>query len=414
MISISEAIELVLARVRSGTSETVEMAEASGSTLAEDLQAAVDVPGFRNSQMDGFAVRASDLSGASARTPVILEEGKTVAAGSGKPGRLPAAVAIPIMTGAALPDDADAVVPIENTRAAGTGIEFSSSPDVDAFVRQPGMDLRQGETVLRRGRVLRPADIGLLASLGCEQVLRTQAPRVAILGTGDELVEVGKPLGFGQIHDSNAYVLAAAAAAAGAVPTRLGIIRDDRESLQAAFEATTGYDLVLSTGGVSVGKFDYVKEVLDGLGVDRLFWKVAQKPGKPVTFGQHSGGALFFGLPGNPVSAMVCFELYVAPAVRAILGQPDVFRPTIEVVLGEDIRTAERFEELVRCKRRVHGGEVVAHRAGSQNSGALHSLSHADCLVISPPGRSELSCGERMMALDLTAGSGFSAEHPFS
>jgi len=276
------------------------------------------------------------------------------------------------------------------------------------------MDLRQGETVLRRGRILRPADIGLLASLGCEKVLRTAAPRVAILGTGDELVEVGKPLGFGQIHDSNAYVLAAASEAAGAVPTRLGIIPDDRESLEAAFQATTAYDLVLSTGGVSVGKFDYVKEVLDGLGVDRLFWKVAQKPGKPVTFGQHSGGALYFGLPGNPVSALVCFELYVAPAIRAILGQTDVFRPTIQVELGEDISTTERFEELVRCKRSVQGSQILAHRAGSQNSGALHSLSHADCLVISPAGHGQLSSGSRMPALDLTAGSGFSANHPFS
>jgi molybdopterin molybdotransferase len=414
MISISEAIQLVLGRVRSGTSESVGVSEACGSTLAEDLQAGADVPGFRNSQMDGFAVRASDLSGASTRTPVILQAGETVAAGSGQPGRLPPAVAIPIMTGAALPDDADAVVPIENTRSVETGIEFTTSPDVDAFVRQPGMDLRQGETVLQRGRILRPADIGLLASLGCEKVLRTAGPRVAILGTGDELVEVGKPLGFGQIHDSNAYVLAAAAAETGAVPTRLGIIPDDRASLEAAFEATTDYDLVLSTGGVSVGKFDYVKEVLDGLGVDRLFWKVAQKPGKPVTFGQHSGGALFFGLPGNPVSAMVCFELYVAPAIRAILGQTDVFRPTIEVELGEDIRTTERFEELVRCKRSVESGHVLAYRAGSQNSGALHSLSHADCLVISPPGQGELSRGERTLALDLTAGSGFSTQHPFS
>ena len=414
MISISEAIQLVLGRVRAGASESVEMSEACGSTLAEDLRAGADVPGFRNSQMDGFAVRASDLTGASADTPIRLEEGMTVAAGSDEPGRLLPGGAIPIMTGAALPDDADAVVPVEDTRSADGKIEFTTNPPVNAFVRQPGMDLRRGETVLRRGRVLRPADIGLLASLGCETVLRSAPPRVAILGTGDELVEVGKPLGFGQIHDSNAYVLAAAAAAAGAVPTRLGIISDDRASLEAAFESVTGYDLVLSTGGVSVGKFDYVKEVLDGLGVDRLFWKVAQKPGKPVTFGQHSGGALFFGLPGNPVSAMVCFELYVAPAIRAILRQTAVFRPAIEVELGEDIRTTDRFEELVRCKRSVQGGQVLARRAGSQNSGALHSLSHADCLVISPPGKGELSSGERMLALDLTAGSGFRAEHPFS
>jgi len=414
MISISEAIQLVLARVRSGPSGSVEMSAACGSTLAEDLRAEADVPGFRNSQMDGFAVRAADLSGASAKEPVLLRAGKTVAAGTGAPGHLDPGVAIPIMTGAALPDGADAVVPVEDTRSAEASIEFTSSPEVDAFVRQPGMDLRRGETVLRRGRVLRPADIGLLASLGRENVLRTVPPRVAILGTGDELVEVGKPLGFGQIHDSNAYVLAAAAADAGAVPTRLGMIPDDPGALEEAFGGATGYDLVLSTGGVSVGKFDYVKEVLDGLGVDRLFWKVAQKPGKPVTFGQHSDGALFFGLPGNPVSAMVCFELYVAPAIRAILGQSGVFRPTIGVTLGEDLKTTTRFEELVRCKRRLEGDQIIVHRAGSQNSGALHSLSHADCLVISPPGRGELSSGERMQALDLTAASGFSAEHPFS
>ena len=393
------------------------MANSCGDTLAEDVVAAADVPGFRNSQMDGFALRAEDLSAACEANPVRLPVGAPIAAGATDPGTLQAGRTLPIMTGAALPAGADAVVPLEDAREAPDGIEFVTSPQAGSFIRPAGMDLRSGELVLPRGRVLQPADLGLLASLGLSAVRRVAPPRVAILGTGDELVGLGEPLGFGQIHDSNAYALAAACTDAGAVPTCLGIVGDTRAALQSALDQARAYDLVLTTGGVSVGKFDYVKEILDELGVRREFWKVAQKPGKPITFGAHPEGTLYFGLPGNPVSAMVCFELYVAPAIRAILGQSALFRPTVEVELGEDLRTSEKFEELVRCERR--GGETewrpapVVTLAGSQNSGALHSLSRAEYLAISRPGQSSFARGDCLEALDLKT-TRRTIRHPFS
>ncbi|MDG1958728.1 MAG: molybdopterin molybdotransferase MoeA [Candidatus Binatia bacterium] len=414
MISIGEAIQRVLARTKTGKIERVALGDACGSTLAGPVKAVVNVPSFRNSQMDGYAVRSRETASASTQSPIRLRKGPTVAAGSPKPGELPPGHAASVMTGAALPDGADAVIPIEDLREMADGVHISARVEAGCFIRPAGIDLAAGETVLLGGSQLRPADIGLLASLGCTEVERVTPPRVAILGTGDELVSVGKPLGFGQIHDSNAHALAAAVQVCGGQPHYLGIVRDTKSALTEAFRSAATYDLVISTGGVSVGKFDYVKEVLEDLGVERSFWKVAQKPGKPVTFGQQGDGALFFGLPGNPVSAMVCFEIYVGPAIRSILGRRDLFRPTIKVVLAEDMGTSERFHELVRCQRSVVGGAVTATLAGNQNSGALHSLARADCLVLSPPGRKRLHSGEEHLALDLSSDTNFSSIHAFS
>lgn len=414
MISIAEAIRRVLAQTRPGRPESVPLVEACGRTLANPIRASVDVPSFRNSQMDGYAVRTMDLHEVSAAAPIVLGLGPTVAAGASDPGHLKSRTAAPIMTGAALPEGADAVIPIEDTAEVPGGVRISTRPAPGTFVRPAGIDLQSGETVLAAGRQLRPADIGMLASLGQTAIETVASPTVAILGTGDELVSVGQPLGFGQIHDSNAYALAAAVKVCGGRPDYLGIVRDTKDELRAAFRKAARYDFVISTGGVSVGKFDYVKEVLDELDVVREFWRVAQKPGKPVTFGRQDEGALFFGLPGNPVSAMVCFELYVAPAIRSTLGRREVFRPTIRVGLAEDMGNSERFHELLRCKRTETEGQSIASLAGSQNSGALHSLSRADCLVLSPPGRRTLRAGEDHEALDLSSDIKFSSKHPFS
>jgi len=255
-------------------------------------------------------------------------------------------------------------------------------------------------------------DAGILASIGFAQVPVSRRPRVAILGTGDELVPLGRRLETGQIHDSNAYTLAAAVEEIGGLPERMGIVPDERRSLHEVLQKAASFDAVLSTGGVSVGDFDHVKEVMDEIGLTRRFWKVAQKPGKPITFAAREG-CLYFGLPGNPVSAMVCFSLYVAPALRAALGRRDIHAPAVGVTVGEAVRTARDLTELVRCTLRPEGDVLVARPTGSQSSGVLRSLSLADGLLLSPPGRDGFEPGERATALRLREGIDLSETHAF-
>jgi molybdopterin molybdotransferase len=236
---------------------------------------------------------------------------------------------------------------------------------------------------------------------------------VGILGTGDEIVPVGESLRLGQVHDSNAYALAAAVGEVGGLATRLGIVPDERSVTRQALADALRYDVVLSTGGVSMGDYDYVKEVMAEVGLERRFWRVAQKPGKPITFavGQNS---LYFGLPGNPVSAMVCFVLYVGPALRRMMGSRAVFPPTASVTMSEDVSTAKGLTELVRCVLDPGPGGFHARPTGTQSSGALRSLSLAQALVISPPGTECLMRGSRATALLLGAASSPVNDHPFS
>lgn len=412
MISIGDALELVLAETGPLEAEFVPLETADGRILAQNVEAPHDVPGFANSQMDGFGVRTADLAGATAAAPVRLAVVATIAAGKPYDGEVRPGTSVRIMTGAPVPAGVDAVIPIEEVTADHDSVEVSDSCAPGRFVRAAGEDLRRGETVLERGRRLRPADAGLLASMGCAKVPVTRRPRVAILGTGDELVPITEPLGPGQIHDSNAYTLAAAVREVGGIPERLGIIRDDRESLRAALVEASACDAVLSTGGVSVGDFDHVKDVMDELGLERRFWQVAQKPGKPITFAAQKG-CLYFGLPGNPVSAMVCFALYVAPALRATLGRPDIHAPAILVTVGEAVRTARDLTELVRCTLRAEGDVVVARKTGSQSSGVLRSLSLADGLLVSPPGCEGFEKGDRAKALQIRGTADFAKSHVF-
>ena len=412
MISIAEAIAQVLSAVVATPVEEVGLARAAGRVLAEEVRAPFDIPPFANSQMDGFAVRSADLAGAGAASPVALEVRGTIAAGDRPDGVVGPGTVIRIMTGAPIPAGADAVVKVEDTSTEGTTVRFRHAPQLGEFIRPVGEDLRAGEQVLLPGRLLRAADVGLLASIG-RPTLRIRArPRVAVMATGDELVALGTALEPGQIYNSNAYALAAAVEEIGGDATILGIVRDDQDALRAAFAATRGFDAILSTGGVSVGDFDFVKQIMDEIGLERRFWQVAQKPGKPITFAARDG-QLYFGLPGNPVSSLVCFVLYVAPALRRALGLAQLFAPTVEVEMEHGVKTARGLCELVRCTLRRDGGRLLAAPTGTQSSGALRSLSLADCLAISPPGRDELAAGARADALLLDAGSGVAATHPF-
>lgn len=413
MISIAEAIDLVLSAVVPVAVEEVGIAAARGRVLAEPVVAAFDVPPFANSQMDGFAVRSADVAGASEGRPVVLEVVGTIAAGDPPDGVVGAGQAIRIMTGAPLPPGADAVVKVEDTSSEGSRVSVRHAAAAAEFVRAAGEDLRAGDVVLDAGRLLRAPDVGLLASVGCPTVRVRVRPRVAILATGDELVPLGRPLGPGQIYNSNAYALAASVEEVGCEPVVFGIVRDDRGSLRTAFERTRGFDAVLSTGGVSVGDFDFVKQIMDDMGLERRFWQVAQKPGKPITFAARDG-QLYFGLPGNPVSSLVCFALYVAPALRAALGLSDVFAPHATVELEHGVRTARGLCELVRCTLRRDGERLLASPTGTQSSGVLRSLSLADCLVVSPPGIDALAAGTRATALLTHPGLPTVATHPFA
>jgi molybdopterin molybdotransferase len=292
--------------------------------------------------------------------------------------------AIKIMTGSPMPNGADAVVRIEDTVALEEIVEIQMAARPGANVREAGEDMRTGDVVLQAGQVLRPADLGLLVSLGRPTVAVWRRPEVAILATGDELVELGQPLGPGQIANSNAYTLAAAVEEAGARPRILGIVGDDVDAARGAFTDALDSDMVLSTGGVSMGTFDLVRETLRGLGVEERFWKVAQKPGKPLSFGMR-GPTPVFGLPGNPVSSLVCFYVYVRPALRAMMGMTALHLPVIDAQIETDVQTTAGLTDFVRCVLDRSSGRCRARVTGSQSSGVLRSMSLGGGLIIAPP-----------------------------
>jgi molybdopterin molybdotransferase len=384
MLSVRAALDLVLRDLPRVGVEQVALPVAVGRALAEPVRATRDVPPFRNSAMDGYAVRATDVGGASASEPVSLRILEVIGAGSVPQQTVVAGTATKIMTGSPMPDGADAVVRIEDADERRGQVLVRVALEAGTNVRHPGEDMRAGETVLTPGRSLRPADIGLLASLGIAVVRVRQRPVVAILSTGDELVDVGQALAPGQIVNSNAYTLAAAVVEAGATPRALGIVRDTVEDTRSAFLDAFTSDMVLSTGGVSMGTFDLVRQTLAEIGVQEVFWKVAQKPGKPLTFGSREGVPVF-GLPGNPVSSLVCFYLYVRPALRAMQGLEHLHLSTVSATLDDDLETAQGLTEFVRCILQGEPGSYRARATGPQSSGVLRSLSLGQGLIIAPP-----------------------------
>jgi molybdopterin molybdotransferase len=384
MISVRAALDLVLRDLPRVGAEQVTLLEAGGRVLAEPVRATRDVPPFRNSAMDGYAVRAIDVAAARAPAPVDLRILEVVRAGSVPQRTVTSGTATKIMTGSPMPDGAEAVVRLEDAEEHDGQVRVRAAAAAGTHVRFPGEDMRAGETVLAAGHALRAADIGLLASLGIAVLGVCRRPLVSILSTGDELVELGQPLGPGQIVNSNAYALAAAVHEAGGIPRLLGIVRDTVAVTRGAFlEAFVG-DLVLSTGGVSAGTFDLVRQTLAELGVQERFWKVAQKPGKPLTFGMRDRVPVF-GLPGNPVSALVCFYLYVRPALRALQGLGSLHLPVVSATAEADIETAPGLTEFVRCTLEGEPGSYRVRATGSQSSAVLRSLSLGQGLIIAPP-----------------------------
>lgn len=407
MISVREALDIVLREVSVLGVERVGLLDAAGRVLAENVTSARDVPGYANSAMDGYAVRHDDLG----RLPARLRVVGVTAAGSRELPTIGPREAAKINTGAPIPPGADTVIRLEDTQSDGGEVIVLTGSGKGSNIRLPGEDIRAGDVILQRGRRLGPADVGLLASVGRALLLVHRKPRVAILSTGNELVEVDQPMVPGQVVNSNAYTLGAAVTEAGAIPVTLPIARDTPEEIHRAFAQAARCDAILSTGGVSVGEFDYVKPVMDELGVRRLFWKVAQKPGKPLTFGT-LGDRPYFGLPGNPVSSLVCFYLYARPALRRMMGLTALHLPTAEARLSAEVKKAEGLTEFIRCRVDAQGASLVASSTGTQSSGVLSSMSQGQGLIIGPPEETLLPAGSsvRVILLDAEASS---AEPPF-
>jgi len=402
MISVDEALEYVLKHFEPLEPEEVEILDALDRVLAEYVYSDMDIPPFDNSAMDGYAVRAADTVGASSQAPVTLRVIANLAAGYTTDFVVEPGTAIRIMTGAPLPAGADAVVRFEDTSEGlpagerrSDRIEVFSQVVVGENVRSAGEDIRKGELVLAEGTVLRPQEIGVLASLGRARVRVIRRPRVAILATGDELVAIDEPLTPGKIRNSNEYSNAALVQRYGGIPIRLGIARDDVDELTAKIREGLAQqvDLFITSAGVSAGDYDVVKDVLGAEG-EMHFWQVRMKPGKPLAFGTIQGVPLL-GLPGNPVSAMVSFEEFARPAILKMLGKTRLRKPTVEAILEEDVESSGRrnFKRAVITKR---DGEYYASVTGPQGSGVLTSMVKANGLAIIPEGIRQMKAGERV------------------
>jgi len=395
VISIDEALALVLAEAHPLGAEARLLPEALGAVLSQDIRASHDVPPFANSAMDGFAVLARDTVGASPTRPVELRLTDTIPAGVWSERRVEMGATAKIMTGAPLPPGADAVVEVEATEESGGIVRVFREVTSGTSVREAGEDVRAGDLVLAAGDALGPAEIGIMASLGFPIVSVVRRPRVAVVSTGSELVEVDQPLGPGQIRNSNSYTLEALCRQVGALPERLGIVPDDYDATLRLLESGLAYDVLITSGGVSVGEFDFVKEAQAALGIERRLWQVAMKPGKPLVFGVR-GDCLVFGVPGNPVAAMVSFELFVRPALLRLMGHRRVVRARYRAVLEEDVPNRHDREYVVRVRAWREEGRWHASSTGPQGSGMLRSMVKADGLAFVPAETGGLKRGDEV------------------
>lgn len=403
LITVDEALERILARISPLAPREVPLLDALGRTLARDVVADRDVPPFRNSAMDGYAVRGEDVASAPAQLRVV----GSIAAGGISERPVGPGEAMRIMTGAAMPDGADTVVRVEDTDNADEVVTVTTATAAGTSVRQAGEDLRRGTTVLAAGTLLRAPEIGLLASLGRHRPLVVARPRVAVLSTGDEVVDVTEEPGPGKIRDANRYSLAAAIFAAGCGPWLRPIVRDTPDDLRRALVDGLDADAIVTSGGVSVGDHDWVKPVVSELGTLDL-WSIAIRPGRPLAFGQlrrggSSGGdsppvaVPFFGLPGNPVSALLTFELFVRPALLEMSGRRKLHRPRAQARLLDALDKPAHLRFFARGVYDTEAGTV--RTTGPQGSGILSSMSLANCLIDVPAGPKRVAAGETVTVI---------------
>lgn len=382
MIAVEEAQERVLAAIRALGTEQVGFVDAAGRVLREDVVASYDVPQGDNTAMDGYAVRAEDIANAPARLRVIED----LPAGSIATKKLEPGTAIRIMTGALLPEGCDTVAHVEITDAGADFVTVHQPLKRGTNVRYRGEDMKTGEVVLRAGTRIGAAEIGVLASVQKSVVRVGRRPTVAIISTGDEIVDVADERPFGKVVNSNAYSLAALVREVNAIPRMIGIVKDTLEATMAAIESAAESDFIISTGGVSVGAYDYVKDALDALGAETKFWQVAMKPGKPVVLSRLRD-RLYFGLPGNPVSCMVSFHLFVAPSLRKAMGQTaNLLPPIVHTRVSAALQSRGDRRNYLRVRVVAQNGEVVSHPMPSQGSGVSTSMVQANGLAIAEVG----------------------------
>ena len=404
MISVSQARGIILENIRPlKETEVVDIGSCLGRVLSFELKAKENIPPFDNSAMDGFAIRTRDLIGASRKNPKVLEVVESLPAGYPAKRSVGSMQAIRIMTGAPLPKGADSVVMVEDTEKVKSQkskvknreelVMIFKEVDKGENVRYAGEDVKKSEVVIKKGTVLKSGHIGLLASLGIAKIKVFREPRVAILATGDELVEIGQKLSPGKIRNSNAYSLYAQALKVSAIPVLLGIARDNKKDLAQKIRKGLSADMLLVSGGVSVGDYDFVKDVLKDLGTKMKFWRVAMKPGKPLAFGMIKDVPVF-GLPGNPVSSMVSFEQFVRPALLKMSGAKDIFRFHLPAIAKDDFEKKKGLRYFLRVILENKEGQLYASLTGPQGSGILKSMVLANGIAELPEDMEFIRRGE--------------------
>jgi len=414
MISVDQALEKVLAHIDVLEAEESPILGCLGQVLAEDVFSSINIPPLDNSAMDGYAVRSADTRGASRQSPRFLRVIGTATAGFICLSEVEPDTAIRIMTGAPIPKGADCVVRFEDTdeaerHGASGEIGILREAKLGANIRLAGEDITAGSLVLSKGTVIRPAEVGVLASLGCSKVMVIRRPVVAILATGDEVVDIVQPLPEGKIYNSNSYSVAALVLRYGGIPRILGIASDSEDSLVARLHLGLDADMVITSGGVSLGDYDVVRDVLAKQG-EIVFWQVREKPGRPLAFGVikapgKAGGVRnipLFGLAGNPVGAMVNFELFARPAIIKMMGKRNLAKPTVEAVIEGSIKNTDGRRVFARAIVEKRGGQYFARLTGPQGSGILTSMALANGLVVVPEDKPGVKAGDlvKVMMLD--------------
>lgn len=400
-LKVSEAQQIIIDAIGTMGMESVALAQSLGRVLGEDVRANRDQPPYDVSAMDGYALRSADV----ANSPVTLEVIEDIKAGDMPSKTVQAGQCARIMTGAPLPQGADAVLRVEDTQALSDGrVQINCSVKIGNDIRYRGESMRDGEVVLTAGTEIVPGVVGMLAMVKAANIKVYRPPRVAILSTGDELEGLHDAFDANKIPDANSYALMAQVQALGIQPVLLGIARDDPDELRRHLQTGLQYNVLLVSGGTSVGVHDYVRPTLEALGVQMKFWRVSMKPGHPMAFGS-TDKTFVFGLPGNPVSSMVCFEQFVLPALRRMMGYPRLHRRTVSARLTHDVKHKHSRTEFVRVTLRSEEGGYAATSTGAQGSGILPSMAKADGLLVVPASSQGLAAGEQVLVqlLDGTA-----------
>ena len=385
MLSVKEAQNKVLKCSIRIKAVKVPLLDSLSLILAEDVISKDDIPVYNNSAMDGYAVRTEDIKGADRSCPVrLILLAEDIPAGKVPTVKVNPGYCIPIMTGSPIPENCNAVVMKEDTEKDEESILVFKECAEGENIRYRGEDIKNGDKVLRKGKKIFPADIGVMASLGKSEVLVYQPPVVGIISTGDELLEIDKELEIGKVRDSNSYSLSAQLKEIGIKYIKYGIAKDEKKILEEKIrEALSECDILLLSGGVSVGDYDFVKEILIGIGAELIFWRVNQKPGKPLVFLKYKDGFIF-GLPGNPVSVMVCFEMYVRPLIKKIIGDDNLFRPSVRARAYHDFKNKRGRTNFVRVMLEKKDNEYFFKSTGTQGSGILTSMAKADGIAVFP------------------------------